>query len=400
MRSRSIVILSALTFSLAHAYTLPEHPEVLAYDCEQCEFLPREALSTAWTLSSNKPLEHETRHQQISRKYKIKTTMKQLQAGVSVYTQGPEAVIRITPLSSNSIKNPAFKIKGKSGQALSLMDASSLFAKDEALAQNNLGAMGQQLLQLKPELGKGQFIITADPGLMKFADEDAPYLIQVFDKNSTAYLSIATDKSHYYQGDELTVNITLTEDDYYYPVDEIEAALVNSLGEVIPISVQHMDKNVYQAKTTLNSNQNSLGVNWYVTTDVTSIIDYEVIKRHAHTAISYSIPSAAIREIHRKGTNTLEFSAHVDVATNSRYALQAVLFGTNNQGKIEPIQTAQSSALLTAGERKINFSFDANEVQGNYKAPFYLGYLRLTDYGQFKPVFAFDKPINLSEIID
>lgn len=46
---------------------------------------------------------------------------------------------------------------------------------------------------------------------------------------------------------------------------------------------------------------------------------------------------------------------------------------------------------------KVNFSFDSNQKSG-YKAPFYIGYTRLTDFDQQKPVFVYDALIELSNL--
>ena len=119
------------------------------------------------------------------------------------------------------------------------------------------------------------------------------------------------------------------------------------------------------------------------------------MNRIAHTAFSYTIPSAAIRELAR--TAPFDFSAKIEAATESRYALQAVLFGSDGQGELHPLQTVQAAAWLPAGLSNINFSFDSN-LKSDYKEPFYLGYIRLTDFGQQKPVYFYDKPIELSNL--
>lgn len=61
------------------------------------------------------------------------------------------------------------------------------------------------------------------------------------------------------------------------------------------------------------------------------------------------------------------------------------------------MQTAQTAAWLTAGLHNLDFSFDS-ELKSNYKAPYYLGYIHLTDLGQLKQVFEFDTPIALTKL--
>ncbi|MBX9722915.1 MAG: DUF4785 family protein, partial [Candidatus Obscuribacterales bacterium] len=84
-------------------------------------------------------------------------------------------------------------------------------------------------------------------------------------------------------------------------------------------------------------------------------------------------------------------------ALESRYALQAVLFGSDENAKLHAIQTVQTAAWLKAGMNDLNFSFDP-KLKSLYQAPYYIGYLRLTDFGQQKPVFIQDTPIELSKL--
>lgn len=399
MRALSLFIISTLAVSQAQAISFTTSTPLKSYECANCEELARESLSTSWAMENTKPLVHETKHQQLSRKYQVKASLKQLKEGFAIYTQGPEAIVRISPVNPKSITKLDFLIKNKAGTKLSLMDASSLFSKDEALKNTAFAGNTLSLAQLKPELGAGKFIISATPLVQagqSIAKDDELYVIHVFDRNSAAFLSIGTDKAHYNYGDEMHLTITLEEDDLTYPIDAIEAAIINPAGESTPIEIKQIGKNIYTGSMLLNSEENTEGANWYLMTDVTSYQEDMNINRHAHTAFSYSIPSAAVRAINQLKPKTFNFSATIEAATDSRYSLQTVLYATDSKGKIQAVQTAQSSAWFTKGINMIDFSFDFDPKKSDFKAPFYLGYIRLTDYGQMKPVFIHDEPIDIS----
>ena len=106
---------------------------------------------------------------------------------------------------------------------------------------------------------------------------------------------------------------------------------------------------------------------------------------------------AAVREITKASSQSFAFSAKIEVATDSRYALQAVLFASDTKGRLHPYQTVQTTAWLTAGENTLSFSFDQN-LKTDYQSPYYLGYIRLTDYGQYKLVYRYDDPIVLEKL--
>ena len=226
-------------------------------------------------------------------------------------------------------------------------------------------------------------------------NDETLFSIHVFDRNSSTFLTLETDKALYHYGDQLTVNLSLGNEAIDYPMDIVNASLVSPDGEVIPLIINSMDPDHYRAKLKLTSEKNSQGENWYVEADVTSLLGTQTIKRQAHTAFSYAIPSASIKEISFLNAKKLSFSAKIDVATTSRYALQAVLFATDRRGKKHPIQIAQSAAWLIKGKNNLDFSFDST-LTSDYKAPYYLGYIQLTDFGQFKSVYEYNHPIKLT----
>lgn len=391
MRASYLAFLSALWFTSAQSMTLPLQ-QVIPYDCKNCDSLSHEPLSMSWA-AENKPLVHEVKHEQTSRKYQIKTSLEQLKKGVAIHTQAPGAIIRISPVNPDSAIKPEFRIKNGSGLNLTLQDASSLFSKDKALENTVFARKTLALLQLKPELGSGEFILTSSTTPLN----DENFIIHVFDKFSSTALTVETDKTRYHYGEELTATITLHDENKNCPIDLINASLVSANGEVTPLILDHVQGDVYQTHTNLVSDKNSQGENWYIEVETATLFKTQTIKRQAHSAFSYVIPSAAIREIKKQTTGSLAFSAKIEVATGSRYALQAVLYGSDAKGEIHPIQTVQSAAWLAIGEQNLDFSFDSS-LKTNYKAPYYLGYIHLIDFGQLKPVFEYDKPIALTKL--
>lgn len=387
-----LFILTLLAALQAQAMTFPQQA-LKPYDCQRCESLPRETLSTSWPTNNN-PLGHKTKHQQKSRKYKIKTTFGQLKKGVVINTQAPGAIIRITPLNRKLPAKPDFRIKNSKGVDLTLIEASALFSKEEALQNTIFNGRDLILLQLKPELGAGEFVLSSSTPSLK---DDEGYLIHVFDKDAKTYLHVKTDKAHYQYGDELVVTISFQDDEQHYRIDAIDASLVNANGDTIPLNLEKIENEDYEGHATLLCDKDSQGGNWYVEVKTTATLNAQTVKRQGHSAFSYIIPSAAIREIKKAGTTPLTFSARVEAATDSRYALQVVLYGSDKAGKIHPMQTAQTAAWLTAGMHDLDFSFDS-ELKSNYKAPYYLGYVHLTDLGQLKQVFEFNTPIALTKL--
>src|SRR3990167_2101940 len=361
------------------------------YDCASCEHLSHDALSTHWPIQANQ-LGHETLHQQISKKYSVNTTFKEIEKGVDLYTEAPGAVIRISTVASPNKHHatPAFKptffIKTKKSGLLQLNQASRLIATDDELKHSYFAKDTPVILQLKPELGAGKITLSASPTP---GHEDLQYIVHVFDKNAESYLTVETNKAMYHYVDQLTTTITLGDNVSHYPLDSVKASFVNPEGDIIPLTLKQNADNRYSATTSLKSTKNSVGDNWYVEAETVANQQGNLINRQAHTAFTYAIPSAVINEINQADSSPFTFTATIDVATASRYALEAVLFRTDEKGNKIPLEVAQSASWLTPGVQQITFSFapeDTNTATGQ----FYVSAVQLIDYGQIKPVFGYD----------
>lgn len=393
MRATYLLMVSVLWAGQSLAFTLPEEA-VHPYECDHCESLSHDNLNSDWP-TNHLPLGHETMHAQKSNKYSLRTTLQQLSQGVALQTLAPGAIIRISPAAANSRLKLNFILETEKHQVLPLQEASSLFADEEGLKESAFGGESLMAMQLKPELGSGRFILKSDP--VKGHEQDA-YVIHVFDQGSNAYLTVATDKARYHYGDELIATFSLRDDAVGYPIDVITASLVTPDGNQRALTLEKVSWDVYQAKVMLRSEKGFHGENWYIEAQVDTDVGGRNVKRQAHTAFSYTIPSAAVRSIKRDNpAEPFQFKAQVEVATGSRYALQAVLFATDDQGKVIPVDTVQSAAWFATGFNELNFSFHPEEST-TYKAPYYLGALQLTDYGQLKAVYEYSQLIPLQQI--
>ena len=393
MKALSLILLTLVWFGESQAFSLPKQRSLIPYECQQCDNLSRDTLNLSWA-TPNVALQQMTRHQQTSRKYQIKANLKQLRAGVPIHTQAPGAIIRISPVNTPSIK-PEFRIRNNRGINGTLMDASSLFSKEEALNNTPFAGNTFALAELKPEMGSGEFIISTD---INQADENSEFIIHVFDRNSSAELTLQTNKLRYYRGDELITTILLNDRELDYSIDKLTVSLISPDGEITSLNPTSLAPNIFQARVLLDSEKNSQGANWYVEAAITSILSDKIIKRQVHSAFSYVIPSASVEELNKDNSDAFRFSALINVATGSRYALQAMLLARDHQGKLYPVQTTQSSAWLSTGQHRLNFSFDS-PIKTDYNPPYYLGYIRLTDFGQMKPVFEYDTPIEITQLI-
>ncbi|CAM3033289.1 Uncharacterised protein [Legionella steigerwaltii] len=390
----TLTLLSLFCCSQINAFTLPQHP-TKSYDCDICSSLSHENLQDRWQISEN-TLSKTANNIQKSYSYHQQITAAQLQQGINLDIHSPEAVLRIIPLQKNK-SVPALEIKSAASQFMSIKEASSLYSQDEAIDESLKIGSHQTILQIKPELGSGNFILKSkqiDPSI-----DANKYLIHVFEKYSLIYLQIEPSELHYQYGDQFNALIVLKDNITSYPVDDINASLIGPDNQIVPLQVKEIKRNQFQASALLSSDENTHGDNWYMEVDVSSELDDNTpTHRSGRVAFSYSVPSASLVSIRKIASNPLTLAATVDVATASRYALQSILYKKNSKGENVPVETVQSAQWLVPGKQTIKFSFDNSAHLAEDQLS--VGYLHLTDYGQLKTVYHYDQPIKLSQLLD
>lgn len=384
MKINHLLMLSALWLGQAGAMTMPEQA-VKSYACESCNQLSHEPLSTAWAIS-NQTLSPKIMHKQASKKYRIRTTLGALQRGIPLSTTAPGAIIRIVT-EGNNIR-PQFRLQKGNTINLPLQEAASSLASKNSLLDTVFANDTLALLQLKSALGDGVFTLSTT---QVSGQPDDKAVVNVFDKKSSLSLSIATDKAQYHYGELLNATITLTDGSTNLPIDKIAIALNGPEGQIIALTPD-ISGGVAKASILLNDTKGSLGKNWYIDASVTTTVANVKQIREVHSAFSYFIPSAVIREINT-GETPLHFSARLEVATASRYALQAVLFHQDADGKMQALAMAQSAVWADVGESELRFNF-AVPGSEQFKGPFFIGAIELMDYGQLKPVVISNAIIN------
>src|SRR5262249_55009717 len=138
------------------------------YTCTSCSSLPRDSLSLSWPIKADK-LGHETLHEQVSRKYLLSVSLKDLHQGVAIYTQGPGAIIRVSPLDPKEKQLPKLRIQSPTGAIESLQEASMHFST----ATQDLRDTNLILAELKPEFKSGKFILSS-PAKQDLRGDDKP----------------------------------------------------------------------------------------------------------------------------------------------------------------------------------------------------------------------------------
>lgn len=391
MKITPLLFLFLITFSQAYGYDLPTQA-TKPYNCEECDLLSHELLQDTWAIDSESLFSPVTNAQQ-SVRYKQTVTMKQLRQGVTIYTQSAKAVIRIDPGENTAV--PELEIIGPNYTILPLVQASTTQVQNGSLGESSHALRHQTIWQLKPELQHGAFTIYSKDKKVK---ETALFTIHVYDKFSTTVLEVETDKLHYQLGDTVTATISLKNNDTTYPIQGIDVSLVNPEGKFKALDLVEIDQNRVQAQFIMDSTSNDYGRVWYIEADVYSNYGPSTVKRNGHTAFSYSIPSASLLTVTKVSLTPLVVESKVEVATASRYSIQAALFLKSERGGFIPLEISHTSQWLEPGIHTMHFGFD--NVHHLDEDRLYLGYLRLIDYGQLTPVYQYLQPIEFIKLTE
>lgn len=367
--------------------------QLKSYKCNVCVDLDKTEVHYSWPISDKK-ITHIAPMKRSSLSYRIKANGKQLQEGVLMPTDAPQAVFKITPLN----KNPQAKLQAQSLSLVApsqhhytLAQASKTMADAKALQASPYYGGEQLAFQIAPELGQGHFTLLAEAG--QNLNSGDQYMLSVYDKNSSLALSMQTDKMVYRYGDDLQVKFSLDEGDKRFPIEEMQAFLVSPEGEKLSMNIIENDDGSYRAQKVLDSKLNARGQAWYVIVDVQTEIDGKSIKRRGQSAFAYAIPSAQIAKgrslntAHGLMSSDLSVNIDIEAINASRYEVEGTLYGMGDDGKMHPMMQAQSANWFEPGQHQLVLHFNQEYLkQSPFHAPFEVRYIRLIDQAQLAPV--------------
>ena len=376
-------LITLLFSSSLYSYDLPKK-SVKSYDCTHCNDLSHEKLQSQWAIE-NKPVKALPINAQESVSYEQKISAKQLQEGVSVTIEAPGAVILLTPLQEKPLPNVDLYTQN---QRPTLKQPFALQAHNEEISAALMAVPYQHIMQINPDLGAGTFILKTTEAITPSSDS---YLLHVYDKFSSTSAKIQSDKLQYQYGDHFLASLSLTGSKKKILEKDVSAYLLSPHHDIVPLKVSQVGHNEFHIETTLNSESNPRGGNWYLEVDVWHKGHHE-LHRTVRNAFSYSIPSANILSIKKINTQPLTFVATIEVANASRYCLQSLLFQSNEN----PVELAQNAQWLEPGIQTIQFQF--NNSQNLPENTLFLGQLQLIDYGQLKTIYQYNPLIRVEQL--
>lgn len=347
----------------------------------------REPVSFSWAVQGGEaavspPLPYEA----TSREFWVTVPARELKAGVSIDTVAPGAVVKISPITpeSPSVDPESLTVRRSDGKTFGNGTAMEQLVDAEKLASAGLPfASGTSAFRLAPEQGAGRFVIAA-PGLD--VSRDGQLRIHVIEPASTVILTMATDADAYFVGREMGVRARLNDGDRSMPITALEGELVSPRGERFPLTFARGRSDVQQSRISLKFPPAAVPGLWEVQATARGVIDGLPVQRNVKTAFAYAQPRARLSG--KAGTTRDEHSGlivtiGVEAASDARYEVRAVLFGTDDTGKLRPIMASSTADWLQAGSTEVALVFDGESLNSSdLQAPYQLRDLRLMDQSQ------------------
>lgn len=311
-----------------------------------------------------------------SREYFVDVDASALNAGVTVYTTAPGALLRINPVAGEKtsavIDVNGLTVKGPAGIEYGAGEAFERIVSAEQLKATGVPfAEGTVAFRLAPAVGAGALTIAA-PGL----ETDGRFTLHVFDRQSPIALEMGADRLDYLHGDRLTVRASFAGG--AVELAEVEGFVTSPAGQAWPLDVASENGGLVGSLSLDALGATAPGL-WEVHLAARGMVDGLEVVRSVRTSFAAHLPTARLAGVERvKVENGLALRFGVEVGTPGRYEVRGVLYGTNGAGELAPMAIGHAADWLDATGALV-LGFPA--VDG-FSAPYELRDLRLLDQGR------------------
>ncbi len=319
----------------------------------------------------------------------------ELAAGFPLVISAPGALLRISPQDGAPLTAEQLELVTPDGTVLPGADALTPLADPAHLA--DAGAAfppGTSIFNLRPDLDPGEFKLRAPV--------TAPALVYVLEPVGSADLSLEPSSQIAFAGGRVRLAAALRHGEAVLSATSVDGALIAPDGAVTPLRLTPAPDGDLAGELDLPARGGAPGALYTLQLDATAANARGVRVRRtvthaiavAHPTARFAGPAAA-----DQADSGLRVSLAVDVGAASRYAISAVLFGTNTRGEAQPIAVGQAARWLDAGPGEIELSFDAATLAaGGMRAPYELRDLQLLDQGRIHVLHRQARALTLSGI--
>lgn len=332
----------------------------------------QQPVAMAWAMDPAAELDAPAPFLAESREYWATASERELKAGLALTTTAPGALVRISPAGGAKAgvlsADPGELRLLRNGRAIPADQAFANRATADQLKRAGMDApAGSMVVQLKQELGSGQFAL-------QLPKASGRYLVHVFEPLSDLVLKAQAARPRLLAGEPLQVAAQLEKGGSALPAGELQAQLVSPSGRSWPLSVVD-GKAVGEVPLEADPTPGLWEVQLFAGVPTKD----GPAQRDVRTALEIAAPTARLAGSYAFDRGAMKFSLPVEAAAPGRYELRGVLYATGADGNTVPVAQAHSARWLDAGKGAIDLAFGAGNVPLGYGAPFELRFLELKD---------------------
>lgn len=336
------------------------------------------AISFAWPASADRRSEPAPAVMAESRQYWYDTDSHSLAKGIELPISAPGAVIRLSALESGSQLQLDAQHLELSVNGLMLEHASlEHVASGRQMRDQGLSVPEDSLaFKLPAHAEAGSLQIR-----MQHAGVRTPMVVHVFEPESPWAARLATSRQTFLAGQDISLDLVLTDGEQELTVDRVQALLVSpDVSE--SWTLEQTEQGRLQGTAQLASATTAPGLyeaHVYAEHDEGGV----TIRRDLKLAFGIAPASGRFTgEVKQQGAG-FALDIGVEVAVDGRYQVNGEIYGTNGFGQLEPLAFAQSATTLSAGEGVIRLELDPASVSSSgLSAPFEVHNLQLLDQGR------------------
>lgn len=341
--------------------------------------LEREPVQFAWRLNPGQAIEAPQPFVQESREYWTNVEAAELQRGLRIDTTAPGAVIRISPALGSrptplAIDDFQLQVGGRELPANQAFEVAADHAALQAAGTDF--PSGTIAFRLRPELGDGAV-------QLRNANATGRYLVHVFEPESPVRMLLTSGRDLALNGGQLEISGRLFDGDRPLQAQRLGGLLTSPDGRSFDLEFSSNADGELLARVDLPDAASALPGLWEVHAFAVHEGRGRTVMRDAKTAVSVVAPTGRLVGDYRVDrSDGLRFDLDVETATEGRYEVRAVLFGTDGSGQLRPMANAHSAAWLDQGGGTIGLHFPAEVMGSGFQAPFELRELALSDQGR------------------
>jgi hypothetical protein len=317
-----------------------------------------------------------------SRRWWAKVKGSDLVGGIALPTTAGGATVSLRPLDE------ARAATGIDPNALVLVDPDGIAHDGDAAMEHVLGwdelragespfAPGTSAFRIDGELGHGEWQLRVDAPL-----GDSDVLVHVVEPDSALELTARTDAPAYLHGHTVVIDVDARRGEAFVEIAEASARARSPSGETQEIHLVASTKGSMQGTLELAEVVVASGAAWVVEVDARIEHDGMLARRNARVAFAYGVPSAALDgrfELVDTARGDPTLALGLEVATAGRYAVAAVVWGTDAHGRAWPVGAVEAATWLEPDADGIELPLARLLDTPGLSAPYELRDLRLVD---------------------